>query len=138
MIRPNALCTSLIDAVFYNAQESIDNPPPFLMDQVHGAEAMILTNIPSTQPMCDALVTNKKGLQLTVKTADCAPILLADPENKIIAAVHAGWKGAFQGIIESTLLKMLSLGAKIEFICAAIGPHLTQKSFQVSPEMQSL
>ena len=138
MIHPNNLCCSCIDAAFCNATESQDNPPPFLMEQVHGTDVTVLTALPQKPLLCDALVTQTPNLQLTIKTADCAPVLLADTKKKIIGAVHAGWKGAFQGILENTLLTMLSLGAKIENIKAAIGPHLMQKSFQVSATMQDL
>ena len=138
MIRPKLFQMPELNAGFYDAQESKNNPPPFLMNQVHSAEALILTQMPNEAPACDALVTREKGLQLTVKTADCAPILLADIENQVIAAVHAGWKGAFQGVIENAILAMLSIGANIQHLKAAIGPHLTQQSFQVSPEMRTL
>ena len=129
---------SFVTAGFYNAQESLDNPPPFLMEQVHGADVEILKAAPTQPLLCDALVTNKQNLQLTIKTADCVPALFIDTKNAIIGAAHAGWKGAFQGILENTILAMLSLGAKIESIQAAIGPHLTQQNFQISPQMQAL
>ena len=129
---------SVVTAGFYNAQESLDNPPPFLMEQVHGADALILDEIPTQPLLCDALVTHKQALQLTIKTADCAPVLFVDPNTHIIGAAHAGWKGTFQGILENTILTMLSLGAKLENIYAAIGPHLMQQSFQISPSMYAL
>lgn len=127
-----------VEAGFYNAKESIENPPPFLMDQVHSADVVILNESPAQPLFCDALVTRQNNLQLTIKTADCAPVLFLDPEAKIIGATHAGWKGAFQGILENTVLTMLSLGAKIEHIQATIGPHLTQNNFQVSDSMKNL
>lgn len=123
---------------FCNAAESSLIQNPILMNQVHSASVNILTATPSNPPECDALVTQYSGLKLTVKTADCAPILFVDPQSKIIAATHAGWKGAFQGIIETTVLTMLKLGATLNNIYVAIGPHLTQKSFQVSQDMASL
>ena len=129
---------SFVDAGFYNAQESQDNPPPFLMDQVHGADVVILNETPQQPLLCDAVVTQKKDLQLTIKTADCTPVLFLDSQAQIIGAAHAGWKSAFQGILENTVLAMLSLGAKIENIQAAVGPHLTQKNFQTSESMQVL
>ena len=132
MICPNLFQIPDLNAGFCNAQESENNPPPFLMNQVHSADVLILTENPNETLTCDALITKEKGLPLTVKTADCAPILLADTTNQIIGAVHAGWKGAFQGVIENTLLAMLSIGADIHHIKTAIGPHLTQRSFQVS------
>jgi len=129
---------SFIRAGFLNAQESKANPPPFLMNQVHSADVLILNKAPDKAPDCDALVTTKQGLQLTIKTADCAPVLFVDTKAKIIGAAHAGWKGAMQGVLENTILSMLSLGAHTGDIQAAVGPHLMQQSFQASPQMQAL
>lgn len=129
---------SFVDAGFYNAEESRNTPPPFLMNQPHGADVVVLNELPTHPLLCDALVSDKPGIQLTVKTADCAPVLFLDTEARIIGAAHAGWKGAFQGILENTILSMLSLGAHIENIHAAVGPHLTQQNFQISSSMQNL
>jgi YfiH family protein len=73
-----------------------------------------------------------------VLTADCAPILLASPEARVIAAVHAGWKGAKAGIIESAIEAMKSLGAEPAQIVAAIGPAISQNAYEVSPEFQTV
>ncbi|MBQ3695988.1 MAG: peptidoglycan editing factor PgeF [Alphaproteobacteria bacterium] len=127
-----------IHAAFCNAKESLSVQNPIIMNQVHGADVLILNDTPKHAPDCDALVTNQVDLKLTVKTADCAPVLFLDPHAKIIAATHAGWKGAFQGVLENTLLTMVKLGASVDNICAAIGPHLTKKSFQVSSDMRAL
>ena len=127
-----------VKAGFCNAKESSMLDSPILMEQVHSVEAIVLTKTPPQSPICDALITTESNLRLTVKTADCAPILFLEPQAKIIAAVHAGWKGAFQGILENTVLKMLSLGADLSCLQVAIGPHLTLNSFQVSPEMKAL
>ena len=123
---------------FYNAIDSKNVECPLLMNQVHSADVLFVEEVYEQLPFVDALVTNKKNLKLTVKTADCAPVLLLDKEKKIIAAIHAGWKGAFQGIIETTILKMLSKGAQIENIVAAIGPHIQKKSFQADEKMKNL
>lgn len=129
---------SFVEAGFCNATESPDLTDPILMNQVHGADAVVLENTPDKMPDCDALVTHMSNLKLTIKTADCGPVLFLDPVAKVVAAAHAGWKGAFQGILESTVLSMLRLGAQIDQIQVAVGPHLTQKNFQVSPSMQAL
>jgi len=125
-------------AGFYNKTECDQVFQPVLMDQTHSADVLVLDSRPETPPKLDALITQKAGLTLTVKTADCAPILFADTQARIIAAVHAGWKGAFQGIIEMTLLKMLSIGGSINNIRAAIGPHLQKNSFQITQDMLNL
>lgn len=127
-----------LTAGFYDAHDSAAVADPVLMRQVHSAHVVVLSEKPAEPPVCDALVTRARGLTLTVKTADCAPILMADPQALVIAAVHAGWKGAFQGIIETTLLAMLREGARIERIRAAVGPHLQRDSFEVNAEMKSL
>lgn len=79
----------------------------------------------------DALVTNKPDLILGIITADCVPILLADPEARVIAAVHAGWQGATTGIIKNTLTQMKNLGAHPRHVRAAIGPCIWQESYEV-------
>ncbi len=129
---------SCVQAGFCNAAESPSLQDPILMNQVHGVDVIILDQKPITPPSCDALATHTPNLKLTVKTADCAPVLFFDPVAKVIAATHAGWKGAFQGILENTLLTLLQMGATIPNIHVAIGPHLTKKNFQVSSDMQSL
>lgn len=85
-------------------------------------------------PRVDAFVTDRPKLAIAILTADCAPILFADYENKIIGAAHAGWQGAFSGIIESTINLMLEKGANISNIKAAIGPCIGQESYEVTQE----
>lgn len=82
----------------------------------------------------DAIVTDKKNIALSVVTADCAPILFADPKAGVIAAAHAGWRGAKNGIIENTISRMCEIGAKKLNILAAIGPCISQLSYEVGPE----
>ena len=134
----NLKALDFIEHGFYNATDFQDDPDPILMNQVHSADALFLTEKPLTPPSVDALITQKQNLNLTVKTADCAPVLLADPASKMIAAVHAGWKGALQGILEATVLKMVYHGAKIDTICAGIGPHIQLKSFEMGADVKAL
>lgn len=82
-------------------------------------------------PEVDALVTNKPGIALGILTADCAPILFHDRENRIIGAAHAGWKGAIGGVLENTVQAMIDLGAKRDSIHACIGPCIHQASYEV-------
>jgi len=123
---------------FYNAIDSQTVKHPLLMNQVHSADVLFVQNSWDELPQVDALVTKTKGLVLTVKTADCAPVLIADTKSQIIAAIHAGWKGAFQGIIEATVLKMIEKGALLENLVAAVGPHIQKKSFQADEKMKTL
>ncbi len=107
--------------------------------QAHTARALIVTTPwkPGEAPEADAVVTNVRGLAVCVLTADCAPILLADPEAGVIAAAHAGWKGAKGGVIESAIEAMESLGARLDRISAAIGPAISQAAYEVSPEFKA-
>lgn len=104
--------------------------------QTHSANALVLNEpwASDARKEADALVTSTPGLLLGVLTADCAPVLLADPKAGVIAAAHAGWKGALDGILESTVGRMQELGAKIPCIRAAIGPCIAQDSYEVGPE----
>ena len=83
-------------------------------------------------PKADAIISNQTNINIAVITADCAPILLFDEKNKIIGAVHAGWKGAKLGIIKNAVFEMKNLGAKN--IKAVTGPMIQQKSYEVSQD----
>lgn len=85
-------------------------------------------------PKADALVTALPGVALGILTADCVPILFADPEARVIGAAHSGWKGALGGVSEATIRAMEKLGARRSRIHAAIGPAIQQKSYEVGPE----
>ena len=87
-------------------------------------------------PQADAMVTSRPGVALGILTADCAPVLLADREARVIGAAHAGWKGAAGGVIESVLRAMESLGARRKRIAAAIGPCISQANYEVGPEFR--
>jgi YfiH family protein len=88
-------------------------------------------------PQADAMATNVPGLALGILTADCAPLLLADAETKVIGAAHAGWKGALSGVIEAAIAAMESLGARRERITAAVGPCISQANYEVGPEFEA-
>jgi YfiH family protein len=85
-------------------------------------------------PKADALVTDRPGVVLGVLAADCAPVLLADPQARVIGAAHAGWKGALAGVVEATVSAMEKLGARRERVRAAIGPCIGRDSYEVGPE----
>jgi YfiH family protein len=101
--------------------------------QVHSAEAVVATAPwpDEARPHADAVVTDRPGLVLGVVTADCAPILLADRKAGVIAAAHAGWKGAVGGVLASTVSAMEHLGAERTRIAAAVGPMIARASFEV-------
>ncbi len=85
-------------------------------------------------PEADALVTARRGLALGILTADCVPVLFADAEAGIIGAAHAGWRGAFEGILANTVTAMEKLGSTRAGITAAVGPCIAQASYEVGPE----
>ena len=85
-------------------------------------------------PVADALVTNVQGIGLGILTADCAPILFADAKAGVVGAAHAGWRGAFEGVIDATVTAMAGLGADRGNIVAAVGPCIGQGSYEVGPE----
>ncbi len=107
--------------------------------QVHSADAVAIEGvIPSeARPKADAVVTRTPGLVIGVLTADCAPVLFADPEAGVVAAAHAGWRGAVGGVLASTIAEMEKLGARRYRIVAAIGPAINQDSYEVGPDFEA-
>ena len=89
---------------------------------------------PDARPRADAIVTRVPGLAVGVSTADCGPILFADAAAGVVAAAHAGWRGALTGVIEATLDAMERSGAERGRIVAALGPIIRQPNYEVGPE----
>jgi YfiH family protein len=104
--------------------------------QIHSTRVVTITDRhdPNIAIEADAMVTNRPDQLLGILTADCAPILLADPEAGIIAGAHAGWKGAAGGILAATVRAMVALGAKPANIRAAIGHTISGANYEVGPE----
>lgn len=102
--------------------------------QVHSTTVVTLTDRPQGVVEADAMVTNRSDLLLGILTADCAPVLFADPDAGIVGAAHAGWKGAAGGIVNGTVLAMVGLGADPRNIRAAIGPTISSRNYEVGPE----
>lgn len=101
--------------------------------QVHSPDCVTVT-VPwddDSRPHADALVTDRPGLTLGILTADCAPVLFVDRQAGVIAAAHAGWKGAIGGVTDATIAAMEKLGATRENITAAIGPCIGRTSYEV-------
>ncbi len=107
--------------------------------QSHSPRAVVADSpwIAAEAPDADAIVTRTPGLAMSVLTADCAPLLMADANAGVIAAVHAGWKGAKAGVIEGAIEAMESLGAHVSRIAAAIGPAISQAAYEVGPEFKA-
>ena len=103
------------------------------LHQVHSAVALYAESPwpDDARPHADAVVTDRPGLVLGILTADCAPVLLADRDSGVVAAAHAGWKGALGGVVEATVAEMERLGAERGRIAAAVGPCIARKSYEV-------
>ncbi len=133
--------SDLADAVTRNraiAMEMLDRQPGDLVTvrQAHTADVVVVEKLFSHDqaPVADALVTDRPGVALGILTADCAPVLFADKKGKVIAAAHAGWKGAVGGVLDSTVKAMVGLGANSASIIAVVGPCIAQRSYEVGPE----
>jgi YfiH family protein len=104
------------------------------LHQVHSADVVHVTGPLPERPRADAMVSATPGLALGVLTADCQPVLLADHRAQVIGAVHAGWRGARDGVLEETVAAMEGLGAARDHINAVIGPSISQAAYEVGPE----
>jgi YfiH family protein len=89
----------------------------------------------SDRPRADAIVTRVPGIAIGISTADCGPVLLADPQARVIGAAHAGWRGALTGVIEATVVAMEKLGAARARIVAAAGPMIRQPNYEVGQDL---
>lgn len=101
--------------------------------QIHSAVALPVDEpwLHADRPRADAMVTNRPGLLLGILTADCAPVLFADVRAGVVGAAHAGWRGALAGVTDSTIAAMEELGAQRHHIRAALGPSISQSSYEV-------
>src|SRR5580704_15618916 len=105
--------------------------------QIHSPD-VVIAEAPWTsdmRPRADAIVTRMRALAIGVTTADCGPVLLTDPQARVIGAAHAGWRGALAGVIEATVAAMERLGAARAHIRTAIGPMIRQASYEVGPDL---
>ena len=110
----------------------------FLPYQIHSNKFVFInkkSNL-SKKIKADAIITDQKKQPIAVLTADCVPILLYDHKKNMIAAIHAGWRGAFKGIIKKVLSFMFKKGCKKDSIIAAIGPCIKQKSYKVKEDLR--
>lgn len=104
--------------------------------QVHSARAIEVEKpwAREARPQVDGLVARRPGLAIGILAADCTPVLFADPKARVVAAAHAGWRGALSGVVEATVEAMIAAGARHEAIHAAIGPSIAQASYEVGAE----
>jgi YfiH family protein len=100
--------------------------------QIHSAEALIAEHgWGAARPEGDAVVTRVSGIACGALAADCAPVLIADPEARVVAAAHAGWKGALTGVVDGAVRRMVELGADPARMVAAVGPCIGPDSYEV-------
>jgi YfiH family protein len=111
----------------------------FFSSQVHGSAVRALDASDTPEQVifdaADALVTGELGLACGVRTADCVPVLIADPTSGVVAAAHAGWRGVVAGILAATVAELERSGASRRALIAAIGPHISRAAFEVSEEV---
>ncbi len=125
------------DAIRENRRRALEAVAPgaqlVTLHQVHSGKAIpVSAPYPDDErPHADALVTDRPGILLGILTADCTPVLFADTQAGVVGAAHAGWKGAFGGVLASTVEEMERLGADRSRILAAVGPTIARKSYEV-------
>ena len=111
----------------------------FLLNQIHSNKFIYIDenfNLKRNIKKADAIITNKKKLPIGVLTADCVPILLYENKKNMIAAIHAGWKGAYKGIIRKVINFMIKKGCQKNCITAAIGPCIKQVNYNVKEKFK--
>ncbi len=106
--------------------------------QIHSPDVVVAAEPWSGngRPRADAIVTRVPGLAIGVSTADCGPVLFADPRARVIGAAHAGWRGALTGVTDQTIVAMEKLGAARERIVAALGPMIRQKNYETGADLR--
>lgn len=113
----------------------VDGPWP-LGAVAHGAAGGFVAPPQAVRPRVDALVTARPGVAVGVTTADCASVLFCDPTAGVVAAAHAGWRGALDGVLGNVVRTMITLGAAKERIVAVLGPCISQPNYEVGPEFR--
>ncbi|MBE6607477.1 MAG: peptidoglycan editing factor PgeF [Ruminococcaceae bacterium] len=117
---------------------TVGSTSPLLVtaSQIHSSNVYTVSaaDAGKTIPDTDGFVTSEKGIPISVSIADCAPILLEDRENKVVAALHAGWRGTVSGIAAEGVRKMIGLGCDVKNIRAAIGPCIHKCCYEVGED----
>lgn len=115
---------------------SVDADRFATVHQVHSPDVVVAEAAwrLEARPRADAIVTRIPQLAIGVTTADCGPVLFADPKAHVIGAAHAGWRGALTGVLDATIAAMEQLGADRDHMVAALGPMISQRNYEVGPE----
>ena len=110
-----------------------------LLNQIHSNKFFLIKNnkFDKKKILGDALITDQKKIIIGILTADCVPILIFDKKIKIISAIHAGWKGAYKGIIQKVINQFKKMGSESKNLIAAVGPCITQKNYEVQNDFES-
>ena len=110
----------------------------FLLHQIHSNKFIYIDQKSKfkLKPKADAVITNQKNIPIGVLTADCVPILICDNRKNLIAAIHAGWKGAYKDIISRVINFMLKKGSDPKYITASIGPAISSKHYEVKEDFK--
>ncbi len=123
-------------------EEGIDAQSLMTCAQVHGHETVVVDrDVLRSRAMgevfyADSMITNEIGVTLGIRTADCVPVLLCDVEKRCVAAVHSGWRGTAERIVENVIQKMSDIvGSEAENIVAAIGPHIRSEHYVVNQDV---
>ena len=108
----------------------------FLLNQIHSNKFIYIDNRYNLniKPKADAVITNQRNLPVAVLTADCAPILICDDKKKMVAAIHAGWKGAYKDIVKKVIKFMVKKGCKLRNVTAAIGPCIALENYEIKQD----
>ena len=116
-----------------------DTAQLFGLRQIHSAAVHVVDAASSSgaaaRPEADAQITSQHNIALGILTADCVPVLFAAPSSGVVGAAHAGWRGAVDGVLETTIAAMQQAGAPLSAIEAVIGPAIQQKSYQVGDDL---
>ena len=109
-----------------------------LLNQIHSNKFFFIENFkyPEKKLIGDALITDQKKIIIGILTADCAPVLIFDNKLKIISAIHAGWKGAYKGIIQKVIKEFKKRGSESKNLIAAVGPCISQKNYEIQNDFK--
>jgi polyphenol oxidase len=122
----------------FGTRSSVDWPPAAglaTLKQIH-SNTVLVAGHPGIVGEGDALITNRPGIALAIRTADCLPILIADPRNRAVAAVHSGWRGTVLEIAPQTVRAMQDrFGSRPEDLVVVVGPGIGGCCFEVGPEV---
>ncbi len=108
------------------------------LNQIHSNKVYKISGVPKKRLTGDAMITNKQNIAISVLTADCAPILIIEKKQKFVGAIHAGWKGAFKGIVKKTIQLLKKNGCSEKDMIACIGPCIKKNSYEVKNDFLKL